>query len=727
MKGIAIGLLFTTILAAQGPTRVDFGRDIQPIFNQHCVECHGPSQQMRGLRLDRRRDALPNRVGANGVRIVAGDATKSSLYRRISGTESGTRMPPSGPLKREEIKLIGTWIDQGAEWPDAFSGEVDAAPPDPAVVRMRDVLRMGERRAFERLLTENPGAGNGKGPRGWTPLMYAALYGDAVALRLVLDRGAKIDAQNESGGTALLYATDDPDKVALLLERGANPKLVSGEGRTPLNIAMGRVRSAPVVRLLVDRGVSVKGLSLTECAHDAELMELLIERGANPKPLPFQAVRGCAECFDALMKMAGPDELHGALTTALRAGDSTLVKSLLDKGAQADANALRFAALVPAPIPAETLRTVISRGADVHAKTSNGWSVTELAMRNENATLAAVLRDAGVKDTGPASKPVQAAPATSAKAAVERSLPLLQRSDVTFLQKAGCVSCHNNSLTAMTVASARARRIAVNEETAKDQLSKIAAFLQENAERALEGLGLPGANDTVSYILLGMAAEKYPGDPNTDVWARYVKNAQSADGVWKCGSLRPPIESSDFEVTAASIRVMRTYAPPAQRAEYEKAARRGVEWLAQAQPFSTEDHAFRIFGMIWGGAKPEAVRKAATELAALQRPDGGWGQVPGLASDAYATGQALVALRESRELAVASTTYRRGAKYLMKSQAADGSWYVRSRSVAIQPYFDAAFPYKNDQFISVAATNWATQALLAGMPEARTPQRKSDF
>jgi hypothetical protein len=262
-------------------------------------------------------------------------------------------------------------------------------------------------------------------------------------------------------------------------------------------------------------------------------------------------------------------------------------------------------------------------------------------MRNGNATLAVMLRDSGVKEIVTAPEPVQAAPAASAKVAVERSLPLLQRADVTFLQKAGCISCHNNSLTAMTVASARARRIAVKEETAKDQLRKIAAFLQENAERALEGLGLPGATDTVSYILLGMAAEKYPGDPITDVWARYVKNTQSADGVWKCVALRPPIESSDFEVPAASIRVMRTYAPPAQRAEYEKAARRGVEWLAQAQPLSTEDHAFRIFGMMWGGVKPEAVRKAAKELAALQWPDGGWGQVPGLGSDAYATGQAL--------------------------------------------------------------------------------------
>ena len=50
--------------AAQAPAIVAFGRDIQPLLREHCVECHGPSQQMSGLRLDRRRDALPNRVGA---------------------------------------------------------------------------------------------------------------------------------------------------------------------------------------------------------------------------------------------------------------------------------------------------------------------------------------------------------------------------------------------------------------------------------------------------------------------------------------------------------------------------------------------------------------------------------------------------------------------------------------------------------------------------------------
>jgi hypothetical protein len=100
----------------------------------------------------------------------------------------------------------------------------------------------------------------------------------------------------------------------------------------------------------------------------------------------------------------------------------------------------------------------------------------------------------------------------------------LQRCDAAFFERAGCVSCHNNSLTAMTVSDARSRGFRVNEQIASSQLKKISAFLQDNAERALENEGIPGAIDTVSYILLGMAAEKYPSDSITDVWARFAKN-----------------------------------------------------------------------------------------------------------------------------------------------------------------------------------------------------------
>ncbi len=234
-------------LLAQTPAKVDFARDIQPLFRDHCIECHGASQQMRGFRLDQRRDAMPNRVGANGVRIVPGNSAQSPLYRRVSATSS--QMPPSAPLRPEQIALIKAWIDQGADWPDDLSGDRDT-PADPAAVAVLNALRNGDRQAFARTLRENPGSVNAKGANGSTPLMYAALYGDREAVRLLLDKGANANAQNSSGATALMYATDSEEKSRLLLDHGADPNLRSGEGRTALLVAVGQLGSYPVVKLL---------------------------------------------------------------------------------------------------------------------------------------------------------------------------------------------------------------------------------------------------------------------------------------------------------------------------------------------------------------------------------------------------------------------------------------------------------------------------------------------
>jgi len=156
----------------------------------------------------------------------------------------------------------------------------------------------------------------------------------------------------------------------------------------------------------------------------------------------------------------------------------------------------------------------------------------------------------------------------------------------------------------MTVAEARSRGFAVNEEIASSQLKKIAAFLKENSERGLENEGIPGGNDTVSYVLLGMAAEKYPADAITEVWARYSRNSQSPDGRFKCQTVRPPLETSDFQVTAATIRSLLAYAPKSHKAEYRKAVDRAIRWMETAAPASTEDHVFRILGPDLGRREP---------------------------------------------------------------------------------------------------------------------------
>jgi ankyrin repeat protein len=706
---------------AQAQPTVDFARDVQPILRRHCVECHGPSQQMRGLRLDRRRDAMPNRVGANGSRIVPGNSAASPVYRRLTGEGGVARMPPQSPLSAEQIGIIKTWIDQGADWPDALSGDVVSSPPDPAVVAMMHALRDGDGQQFARRLRDAPASVNARGDAGWTPLMYAALYGDAEAVRTALAAGAAPNIVNESGATALIYALDSVEKTKVLLDAGADPNARTGEGRTALLVAAGRTGSYPIVKMLLDNGASASArlsdgrgvLPIAVFARDASLLQLLIDRGAPTSPVPLGAALylDCSACFDVLLKLAQPQDFRGALGAAVELGDLPRIQMLLDRGAQPGPNILQSAALSKTPTPPDVVQQLIARGADVNAKTSTG-PVIDFARRHGNTTLEDALRRAGAKDDGAAAPALKPMPASSARSALERALPPLQRADVAFIQKAGCVSCHNNSLTAMTIAAARPTRLRVDESVARSQLQRIAAYMDENRERALEGAGIPGGIDTVSYILMGMAAENYPSDPITDAWARYVKGNQSPDGRFQCVSSRPPLESSDFQVTAASIRSLRAYAPKSQRAEYDAAVTRAVRWLESATPATTEDRAFTVLGLIWSGGSNAAVAKAAQQLQALQRPDGGWAQTSALQSDAYATGQALVALRESRIVAISDDVYQRGIRYLLNSQLADGSWYVRTRAPAIQPYFDSDFPHGPDQFISAAATNWAAMALI---------------
>jgi hypothetical protein len=82
-----------------------------------------------------------------------------------------------------------------------------------------------------------------------------------------------------------------------------------------------------------------------------------------------------------------------------------------------------------------------------------------------------------------------------------------------------------------------------------------------------------------------------------------------------------------------------------------------------------------------------------------------------LSSDAYATGQALVALQQSGALAPSDRVVQRGVRFLMQTPLGDGSWFVKARALPLQPHFESGFPHGRDQFISAAATNWATMAL----------------
>jgi mono/diheme cytochrome c family protein len=239
---------------------VDYARDIQPLFEKHCYECHGPKKQKNGFRLDRRSRAFQGVMRAN---ILPGSSAGSRVYRRVVDSQFGLQMPPEEVLAPEQIGLIRQWIDEGAHWPDELANEVEPPPPDPAALAMIERI-LGARNGGEqrRQLVESfageSQALNARGPDGATPLMYVALHGDADMLRAALAAGGNPNHANDAGATALIWAVQDAEKVRLLLEAGANPNVASVFGRTPLWLAA-LSRNDSTLDLLLARGRKGQG------------------------------------------------------------------------------------------------------------------------------------------------------------------------------------------------------------------------------------------------------------------------------------------------------------------------------------------------------------------------------------------------------------------------------------------------------------------------------------
>lgn len=130
----------------------------------------------------------------------------------------------------------------------------------------------------------------------------------------------------------------------------------------------------------------------------------------------------------------------------------------------------------------------------------------------------------------------------------------------------------------------------------------------------------------------------------------------------------------------------------------------------------------RLFGLAWTGGLPDELSAAAAGLVREQRDDGGWAQIPTRASDAYATGQALVALHHVGGLAVTDPAWRLGAEFLLRTQLGDGTWRVETRRKAEGlKHFETGFPHGIHQFISYAATCWAVSALASTVSPAPSP------
>src|SRR3954468_22030303 len=109
----------SALYAANKDSKVEFDRDIRPIFSDNCFHCHGPDEKARKakLRLDTKEGAF--RVRDGKTVIIPGKSSESEMVRRITANDPDEHMPPPEANKKltaKQIDLLKQWIDGGAKW-----------------------------------------------------------------------------------------------------------------------------------------------------------------------------------------------------------------------------------------------------------------------------------------------------------------------------------------------------------------------------------------------------------------------------------------------------------------------------------------------------------------------------------------------------------------------------------------------------------------------------------
>jgi hypothetical protein len=218
---------------------------------------------------------------------------------------------------------------------------------------------------------------------------------------------------------------------------------------------------------------------------------------------------------------------------------------------------------------------------------------------------------------------------------------------------------------------------------------------------------------SLGWELFDKDSNHLPHDAYTDAVVYFTKSQQTAEGYWRnAEGRRPPMNTGDYQGTAMAISTLKRYSSQEAQGETKQILAKAAAWLTKATPTTTQERSFQLLGLGWSGeATPAAIEKSAKALAATQREDGGWNQLSGMGSDAYATGQALYALHAAGKMPATDPVYKKGVAYLLRTQHPDGAWHVKTRSIWIQPYFESGFPYSHDQWISAAGTSWAAMAL----------------
>ena len=312
----------------------------------------------------------------------------------------------------------------------------------------------------------------------------------------------------------------------------------------------------------------------------------------------------------------------------------------------------------------------------------------------------------------------QQVPQAQLISAAQKALSLLESTSEGFTKKGGCNSCHNQFLPAAAQAFAKSHGVPTGPKLTMLPSEVSEATTERYVEYSIAG---GGGIASLGFDFFAHIQANDPATPRMLSQVHYIKGVQEVNGSWKTAILdrRPPLASDDFTPTAYMVLAISRYAPQTEAADTRDRINRARAWMMATQATRTQERAFKLLGLAWSKADASAIAAAVKDLQSTQSADGGWQQLSTLPSDAYATGMALYALNVGG-VPASDPVYQKGLKYLLSTQAADGTWHVKTRALPFQPYLEIGYPYDHDQWISAAGAAYATMAIAAAVEPANT-------
>jgi ankyrin repeat protein len=561
-----------------------------------------------------------------------------------------------------------------------------------------------------KLLLDRGADPNRSGVGGTTALMWAVPNLEKV--RLLVAHGANVNARSETDRTAFLVSASYPrtlDVLRLLLDRGADLRAQDRAGATALALAV-RSADVDVVRFLVERGLDPNALTPAArragvARNDLPTAEFLLSKA----PSPAQDLLGTVATWQPVNVVARWIEAGGDVNSSLAAqyARTPLMNAVTSEAEGAD-----------------TLKLLLDKGANPNAETTEGERPLDWAMyKGDRAKIEVLEKHGATRGRGPRRDdiaPPAAGGASDPRASLTRSLSRLMEVAPKFREQATCISCHHNTMPALAASAAKRKGIEVDQVRAQKNFNDILTFFTGAVPRMMLGdPAVGGEAITTGYAQMALLAEGHPLDTTTAAMTHWLMARQMPDGRWLGNGLnRPPSEYSLISHTAIAAGGLKSYPITGRKNEMAESLRRAQAWLLAAEAKSAEERGMRLMGLIWTEAPRARVNAAIKDVRDRQEANGGWSQFGRTAPDAYATGLSLYALHVAG-VPPTDEAYRKGVGFLLSTQYQDGTWLVRTHSFPVQRYFESGFPYGRHQWISTAGTSWASLAIAQTLPDRR--------